>query len=890
MSDTFNPKAIRREHVLQAMEMVDSGKEQLKPSTVFDIVHEGKRYPPKGIMRLAHRLAKGIDVWELSGGKPTNEVIEQLGFTIQTKSTDYASRLNYWKFAPGRQASHWDEFYKEGIMAVAFTENNVGDLRHYKTLKDLENAVGRQDSNEVNSLWICYQANIGDIVFANRGRNTVIGIGVIDGEYEYRGDHPFPHTRKVKWISHKEWSYDSGAFTTDKRERPTLFRADTLSRTEVGPEIVKAYLERYPEFEDDFTINAIWPPIEDASYDFLVSKAATIGNLELIKNYFHFLRNVIQKSGIEGSDERAFFSVPKQGTYISFTYDQRYITYLGQSRQQNEVFLIHQRDYKHRIPQNRIIRTGQFGGRFAQVKPLMDYVIIQVENGNELTDELVEMVSLALKEMMSRTERAYYFRHIHKKSHNHHIYDIATDSSMLDKLLVDVKKSMPGIVKTSREMKQQHVADKRTPSSLNTILYGPPGTGKTYGTISKALKCLGDDAASSDDRGLQRERFDRYVQQGRIVFTTFHQSMSYEDFIEGIKPYSEGGNGSISYEVQEGIFKRISDVAHSNWEANRNSMRGVLTFEQAFQRFEEEWEENPNLKIPTKKKDYTITHIGNRSISFRKASGGTSHTLSINTIRELFYGTRENSIGGLGVYYPGLVEKIKSYTGDIKETPLQNYVLIIDEINRGNVSQIFGELITLLEPDKRLGMNEQLRVTLPYSGEEFGVPPNLYIIGTMNTADRSVEALDTALRRRFSFEEMPPRYDLQELDRTEYGVQVSDLLQTINARIEKLLDRDHLIGHSYFMDRSISLKEVFQNKIIPLLQEYFFGDYGKIGLVLGRGFVEVHENKSSKVTFASFDYDEAQDLADRRVYRILWPDTMNNAEFQSALQLLMNKR
>ena len=244
----------------------------------------------------------------------------------------------------------------------------------------------------------------------------------------------------------------------------------------------------------------------------------------------------------------------------------------------------------------------------------------------------------------------------------------------------------------------------------------------------------------------------------------------------------------------------------------------------------------------------------------------------------------------MGVYYPGLVDKIKSYQGQSIDRTLYNYVLIIDEINRGNVSQIFGELITLLEPDKRLGMAEQLRVMLPYSGEEFGVPPNLYIIGTMNTADRSVEALDTALRRRFSFEEMPPRYDLRDLERTEHGIKVSELLQTLNARIEKLIDRDHLIGHSYFMDRSISLKEVFQNKIIPLLQEYFFGDYGKIGLVLGRGFVEVHENKSSKVTFAEFDYDEAQDLADRRVYRILWPDTMNNAEFQSALQLLMNKR
>ena len=465
--------------------------------------------------------------------------------------------------------------------------------------------------------------------------------------------------------------------------------------------------------------------------------------------------------------------------------------------------------------------------------------------------------------------------------------DITKDPQYVDKI-----KALIGIDDETFANDVSVVRSNPVKSSLNTILYGPPGTGKTYGTVSMALKCLGDDAAESSDRVLQRERFDNYVQQGRIVFTTFHQSMSYEDFIEGIKPATVGGDGMISYEVQDGIFKRISEVAQSNWEASRNSIHGALTFEEAFQMLLDEWEENPELKFYTSKrrKEYAITRVGKHAISFRKASGGAVDKMSINTLRDLFYGTRENINTSVHIYYPGLLEKLKSYQGKSDQTPAQNYVLIIDEINRGNVSQIFGELITLLEPDKRLGMNEQLRVTLPYSGEEFGVPPNLYIIGTMNTADRSVEALDTALRRRFSFEEMPPRYDLQELDRTEYGVQVSDLLQTINARIEKLLDRDHLIGHSYLMDRSISLKEVFQNKIIPLLQEYFFGDYGKIGLVLGRGFVEVHENKPSKVTFAEFDYDEAQDLADRRVYRILLPDTMSNAEFQSALQFLMNKR
>ena len=169
------------------------------------------------------------------------------------------------------------------------------------------------------------------------------------------------------------------------------------------------------------------------------------------------------------------------------------------------------------------------------------------------------------------------------------------------------------------------------------------------------------------------------------------------------------------------------------------------------------------------------------------------------------------------------------------------------------MSAIFGELITLIEQDKRKGEANEISVQLPYSKALFSVPANIDIYGTMNTADRSVEALDTALRRRFSFVEMMPDASLLENNDVE-GINLEDVLNTINNRIEILIDRDHTIGHSYFMNVKTTddLRRAFKDKIVPLLQEYFYGDYGKIGLVLGDGFVKSHS--TSKNPFADFKY------------------------------------
>ena len=450
--------------------------------------------------------------------------------------------------------------------------------------------------------------------------------------------------------------------------------------------------------------------------------------------------------------------------------------------------------------------------------------------------------------------------------------------------------------------------------SLNQILFGPPGTGKTYHTINKAvaiIDSLKEESLSKyyEPRSELKDRFDELLiddwenPAGQIGFVTFHQSMSYEDFIEGIKPGLTDDN-EVIYDVEPGIFKRLSEIARDNWlDANKGKTEN-LSFEDALQKLKDEWYDNQEMKFPLKREgsEYTILGFTKTSIKFKKASGGTGHTLSISTLRDYYYNKREVRSTGVGIYYPGILEKLKSYQPSIvTEKEEKNYVLIIDEINRGNVSQIFGELITLIEDDKRLGKDEALEVSLPYSKEKFGVPPNLYIIGTMNTADRSVEALDTALRRRFSFTEMPPRYDLDRLYYDFAGAKGKEILEKINKRIEKLLDRDHLIGHSYFLlnekekqNPETKLLDSFYHNIIPLLQEYFFGDYAKIGAVLGSGFVYT-ENENDQADFAT-GY-ENEDFAEKDIYQIIdyRPNQTGNKyiqpnmTFEKAIRLLMNQ-
>lgn len=448
------------------------------------------------------------------------------------------------------------------------------------------------------------------------------------------------------------------------------------------------------------------------------------------------------------------------------------------------------------------------------------------------------------------------------------------------------------------KIKTLTLRNSRQSMAKNQILYGPPGTGKTYNTINKAVSIANPSFDLSQNRVIIKAEYQRLVESGQIVFTTFHQSMSYEDFIEGIKPLKPLPNDTyVKYEVVSGIFKNICRDAETNIELSKIENKSKRPFDEVFEELKLELEDTPDLKFPLKTAGYDFTILGftNTSIQFKKASGGTGHTLSLKTLEELYYGKEYDFKGGVGIYYPSILQKLNSYNeknqGYKEEchVKIKPHILIVDEINRGNVSAIFGELITLIEESKRSGSEESLEVILPYSKEKFSVPPNLYIIGTMNTADRSVETLDTALRRRFVFEEMLPDPNLKELDYEVFGYKASAILKRINLRIEKLVDRDHCIGHAYFIGKNEeTIIDSFYKNIIPLLQEYFFGDYGKIGLVLGKGFIRLKQSESA--LFADFSYEYKEDLESRTVYEII---DYRNGEidtegFGKAISALMN--
>lgn len=884
-------KQVTKEQVITALDYIIKNKLELNGSTVHNLVYKGNTFPPKEVVRCAARLAK-IPDWEnmgLSGGEDTNKPLRAMGFEIVNK-------------LPGDINLALIKKYKQ--LVVNGNEKEIYKWQLIEKYKGRPSLDAADFGNEIASI------NYQNLIFHN-------GIAVRN------------HMAK---------------------EKPEEYRAAFRKLFDEGSELGK----RVVEFQQDI----------DLIYK---SMGQTL-------HHHH--------------DERSI------ATFLSFHSPEKYILY------KNSFYT----RYCTLLGVKQAKRNEKYGHYLVLAQDFIDNYV-------NVDKELITIKEKFLADDCYQDTKNLIFA----QDILYQTLDGDTEENIEDELL-PIEKDEVIMYKPA----------------LNQILYGPPGTGKTYHTINKALSIIerkSEHVLALESRQVLKERYQSYVTSGQIAFTTFHQSMSYEDFVEGIKPQAPvTDDGNISYEIEPGIFKGICETAKTpinltrqpkdvfekvkffkmsiggknrpdihDWclendvvglgygnDADFSEINKIKDWNQYRDAFKQQF---PTLVDESKyhiqamfifqrmqigdiviitKGNHVIDAIGkivseyhydedtpNDYYQFRKVEWLAKN---INQHPSIFF-NKNISQQSIYEFFDADVKK-EAFKAFFEQKPLahKNYVLIIDEINRGNVSAIFGELITLIEESKRTGAAEALEITLPYSKEKFSVPSNLYIVGTMNTADRSVEALDTALRRRFAFEEMMPlpgllntnkliydalwRYENiawgeQEWIVVEKGLHelfdfndkwqtekedlwdsfkangktsidipklsnyhknqfnLEKLLTTINQRIEVLLDRDHQIGHSYFIDVNslADLKAIFYDKIIPLLQEYFYGDYAKIGLVLGTGFIK--QQMVNANVFSNFDPELASNYEEKQIYYI--KDYRNGSNlaasetFEKAISTLLNQ-
>ncbi|MDH9149444.1 McrB family protein [Streptococcus infantis] len=633
---------------------------------------------------------------------------------------------------------------------------------------------------------------------------------------------------------------------------------------------------------------------------------------ELKKEY----KDLLKEKGIQLSDLERRISKDKKEVETKKTY---WISVSGE-------------DLNCKLPFFRF--TSFARAAYNDMPKLANYLVIIVFTSNIIDKDSYSVIkSNQAERFISKIENSesnFYFENKCGRSHFFRIIDDANNERLdeVKKFLEDFQFEGNSYIMGDTDKEKKEIDDTLcTLSSVNTILYGPPGTGKTYKSIRYAVNTI-DTKFNQNSSKVDEDyvkRFNEFKDSGQIAFTTFHQSYGYEEFIEGIKPSlgqdtENEGSENVLYTLNDGVFKEfclraqevvvdkeltgispnaqiwkvsVSDsVKDDCFESNRvrinfslgDRSKSVEYFNHSIQKGdiilmtpqsrtlvtgigivtdEEAYEIKENTGITARNVEWLARDI---SIDIKDYSNGkqmvrnTVSRVHIVTVKDILTIIKNNSEIYKNVEIPQKNDK--------------KYVFIIDEINRGNISKIFGELITLIEDSKRDGEKEAISITLPYSKEEFSVPNNVYILGTMNTADRSIALMDTALRRRFEFIEMMPNEELLT-DIVIDGIEVKKMLETMNRRIEALYDREHTLGHAFFMplknEKKATINQlasIFTNKIIPLLQEYFYEDYEKIMLVLGIDSQNEDDSKFISVKNNDGIFKNSQNIDLNPVYQI----------------------
>ncbi len=675
---------------------------------------------------MAKPEAGQIAGWSIKDPKPNNlKTIESYDDAIsifQSTKPEIIQlnneRRNYFKFAPGSQASEWQRFYKENIIAVDF---EFEDLNNFASKEAMNNSIGLEDNNQSNrtwNLWLFKTAKIGDVVFSTKGVNTCLGIGIIEGNYYFeKVDDNFNHRRKVKWITDKIYQYKSKTYKNNKN----LFRPDTFSPTTVYDFILNVYVRLYPELAKVFTENNLNFSYERPGSTIVAEPEAESGE-ELEENneeaepinfwwlnanpkiwsISNFNEGEVQTyttHNEKGNKRRIYkyFEALKSGDLI--------IGYESTPTKLVKAILevtkgIHKTDKEEEI-EFQLIEKFEIGVHWNDLKNNAGLQKCEVFINNQgslfkLTEEEYDIIHDIIDEKNIFTERLLQGSSIKK-------YKFSDDP---DKPFI----SENDFLQTVALLKKKK----------NIILQGPPGVGKTFIARKIAYEIMSE------------------VKDANIEMVQFHQSYSYEDFIQGLRPTQKG-----SFDLRDGIFYSFCQRA--------------------------------------------LAH------------------------------------------------------------PDRPFFFIIDEINRGNLSKIFGELMMLIEADKRA---EKFALKLTYAEDEedrFYVPGNLYIIGTMNTADRSLAIVDYALRRRFAFVTLQPDYDKNFHSFLSSKGLSTSIVEHICSSVTKVNDKikedinlgeGFQIGHSYFCNYNVNEDEnkwwgeILNFELKPLLEEIWFDDSAKVTEIL----------------------------------------------------------
>jgi hypothetical protein len=756
-----------------------------------DISLDGIELIPENLIQINYECKKKLD----SQAFLKDWSYEKIGSLIWETYYDDSKRDFYIlgsKYGENNNVDVFPDMLANSVISVGFASKY--DLTEYFQAKPVDIAEFLEKKGEeqksINALKHFLSLKVGDRIAikasgspkGTKGFLSIVGIAEViekDGKIYEHDPKGLGHIINVTYLNapvYKEFELGGYGSTMHKLTKP-----DQIDL------IFKGEYATAPISGNDF--NSILTKFEKSDLDF----------------YFNFLRTLIKHFDMHSGDERLVFSI--RDNNLNFTIGQRYCWNL---------FVTHKKGKFGVISTDKLKENS---GRFDGTDPAPYYTHFdEINSVYENSKSIYSSLELELK----RTKKSS-FRKFNNTEFENFVFT-------------------PEQTKNNNQMN----------FPLNTILYGPPGTGKTYNTILRSAEIVENRKIDSYDEALKIFKDNLH---NRIEFITFHQNYSYEDFIQGLRPETDN-KSSLTFDKKDGVFKKIADKALENIKLSEKApeeLSNEALFDNALEKFKEVVEEN-DANYPINETAY-IMEVEEDAFRYT----GEKWTNHANGLRMKFSDLKEfykngvksrkdvknlSNISGLAgqhaTYYFLVYEKIIKLLPKKIDAPLKverkNYVIVIDEINRANISRVFGELITLIEPDKRSHGEIPLEAKLP-SGDYFIVPSNLYIIGTMNTADKSIALLDIALRRRFEFESMYPLYEIKGSE-----IYDKDILLKINEQIIKSKGHDFQIGHAYFMGENKDLIQRMNKKVIPLLLEYFMNDEKEVKGILFNAGLQVEEN------------------------------------------------